>query len=70
MVAKKKATKTTMSAPSSPDRSENLRIEKISNGYLAHHSCMDGKGNYSHKTVYHQTPPKITITAEPTKPKK
>lgn len=51
--------------PSSPR--ESLRIEKIDNGYLAHHSGSDGKGNYHEKTVYHPTAPKITLAATPGK---
>jgi hypothetical protein len=51
--------------PSSPR--ESLRIEKIDNGYLAHHSGSDGKGRYHEKTVYHPTAPKITLVATPGK---
>ena len=66
MAAKKKSpTATPMPMPSSPR--ESLRIEKIDNGYLAHHSGSDGKGKYHEKTVYHPTAPKITLTATPDK---
>ena len=69
MVAKKKpsaqSTGGIMPMPASPR--ESLRIEKIDNGYLAHHSGSDGKGNYHEKTVYHPTAPKIILTATPGK---
>jgi hypothetical protein len=66
MATKKKAVAIVpMAMPSSPR--ESLRIEKIDNGYLAHHSGSDGKGNYHEKTVYHPTAPKITLVATPGK---
>jgi hypothetical protein len=68
MAAKRKSPTTTaapMPMPSSPR--ESLRIEKIDNGYLAHHSGSDGKGNYHEKTVYHAGKPQIMLSALPTK---
>ena len=43
---------------------QSLRIEKIDNGYLAHHST-DGPKGYETKTVYHPQKPVLTVTARP-----
>jgi hypothetical protein len=66
MATKKKAVAIVpMAMPSSPR--ESLRIEKIDNGYLAHHSGSDGKGNYHEKTVYHPTAPRLPWRLPPAK---
>lgn len=52
--------------PASPNQS--VRIEKIQNGYLAHHSSDTPKG-YQHKTVFHPTKPVVVVSA-PVKGKK
>lgn len=39
---------------------ESVRLEKISNGFLAHHSSEGPKG-YQTKTVFHPEKPKISI---------
>ena len=44
---------------------QSVRIEKISNGYLAHHSNNDAKGNYQEKTVFHSQKPVVQMTAVP-----
>lgn len=43
---------------------QSLRIEKIDNGYLAHHSSEGPKG-YQTKTVYHAQKPVLNVTAIP-----
>jgi hypothetical protein len=43
---------------------QSVRIEKISNGYLAHHSSSKGD-NYQEKTVFHQSKPVIAFAAAP-----
>lgn len=43
---------------------QSLRIEKIENGYLAHHSN-DGPKGYETKTVFHPEKPVVTLAATP-----
>jgi hypothetical protein len=43
---------------------QSLRIEKIENGYLAHHTN-DGPKGYQTKTVFHAQKPILTVTATP-----
>jgi hypothetical protein len=48
--------------------SHSVRVEKISNGFLAHHTHSD-KDGFQTKTVYHPSKPKLIVpTIE--KPKK
>ena len=46
-----------------------IRIEKIENGYLLHHSNEGPKGDYQRKTVFHPSKPSINV-ATPKLPKK
>ena len=59
---KGKAVAKPMAMPTSERQS--LRIEKIENGYLAHHSN-DGPKGYETKTVFHPEKPVLTVTATP-----
>lgn len=66
MVVKKKSPiKSIMEIAMPTSERQSVRIEKIDNGYLAHHSGSDSKGNYHDKTVFHASKPSITITATP-----
>lgn len=51
-------------------KSENqsVRIEKIANGYLAHHSSDSPKG-YQTKTVFHPEKPVVQVSAKAPAPK-
>ena len=40
---------------------QSVRIEKIENGYLAHHSTDDPKKGYITRTVYHQDKPQLVV---------
>ena len=47
---------------------QSIRVEKISNGYLVHHS-QDGPKGFQTKTVHYPTLPKIAV-GTPSKSKK
>lgn len=55
--------------PMPSTQSQSVRIEKIQNGYLAHHSQDTPKG-YQVKTVFHPQKPVVTVAATPIKGKK
>jgi len=57
----------TMPMPESERQS--LRIEKIDNGYLAHHSTEGPKG-YQTKTVFHAKKPVVNVSADVPKAKR
>jgi hypothetical protein len=59
-----------MPTPVAEGGSASVRTEKIENGFLAHHSTSDGKGNYQSKTVYHPKMPTIAIQAAEPMPMK
>jgi hypothetical protein len=40
--------------------SHSVRVEKIDNGFLAHHTHSDKKG-FQSKTVYHPSKPKLIV---------
>lgn len=60
-----KGTKSLGAIPMPTSERQSLRIEKIDNGYLAHHSGTDAKGNYQEKTVFHPQKPILQVTAAP-----
>lgn len=71
MPAKKKPSVKSINALVLPtSERQSVRIEKIDNGYLAHHSGSDAKGNYHDKTVFHAAKPEITVSAIPKAPAK
>ena len=49
---------------------QSVRIEKIENGYLAHHSTDDPKKGYQTKTVFHPEKPQLTVEVAPAPAKK
>ena len=57
----KKPTLTAKATIAPMNAGSSLRIEKIENGFLAHHSGEGKNGEYMHKTVYHEKPPQITV---------
>jgi hypothetical protein len=59
MAAKKKAQ--ILPTAIHQDESQSIRVEKIKNGFLAHHTHAGKDGSYSHEVVYHPTAPKITV---------
>lgn len=48
---------------------ESVRVEKIANGYLSHHS-KDGPKGYQTKTVFHPVKPEVAVKITPKKVKK
>jgi len=67
MVTKKKSVKSVIMGLSLPDESHSVRVEKIDNGYLTHHSHTGKDGSYQHKTVYHPSPPSVAVEVKPGK---
>ena len=45
---------------------QSVRIEKISNGFLSHHST-EGKNGYQTKTVFHPAKPVLNVSVAPAK---
>lgn len=43
---------------------QGVRIQKIENGYLAHHTTMDKNSGFSTKTVYHAQPPLLSVESK------
>ena len=46
------------------DENQSVRIEKIANGFLSHHSTSDPKKGYVSKTVYHPKKPTLKVSVE------
>lgn len=63
-MSKGKAPKASIPMPTSEHQS--VRIEKIANGYLSHHST-DGPKGYQTKTMFHASKPQIQLQAQPKK---